>query len=57
MAPECFEPRVGGVTGKADVFSFAIMLWEVRDVVPEASVSTASSWWQLVSPPLVSLLL
>jgi hypothetical protein len=29
MAPECFEPRIGGVTGKADVFSFAIMLWEV----------------------------
>lgn len=22
MAPECFDPRVGGVSGKADVFSF-----------------------------------
>jgi hypothetical protein len=31
MAPECFDPRIGGVTGKVDVFSFSIMLWEVRE--------------------------
>lgn len=30
MAPECFNPDIGGMTVKADIFSLGVIMWWVR---------------------------
>ncbi|GFH14523.1 sodium bile acid symporter family [Haematococcus lacustris] len=29
MAPECFNPDIGGLTAKCDIFSLAVIMWEL----------------------------